>query len=487
MKSRLKYIIFAVILASAAPVNGAEAYNASERNINGFDVKYISIDMKDSAIKPLLLTANNSLSSKESVVSMSEYAGAFAAVSGSPVSSAGEFSQPVGPLIREGKPIHAGNGLTVGITKTGGLIIDHIAFDIFGYVNGELKAIPWGINQIISDDNGIVVFTPEYGAPVPVDKGCRAVIVSDGLVFHITSLDFLTPPGGFALLYNPGVVYMIGERYKIGDEVSYDYKIKTVKTSPADWESVVVAVGAEIDLIINDELTAGQGFKTLSANDRWRIADRSFIGSSQDGKLVIGTVSNTTISGLSSICQSLGLKNAACLDSSDSISLYHNDSIAESGKDVNNSIGFVDINSIGALQQTAVSVTANEQKVSVGGAVYELRGYNVGGYNYFMLRDLAYILRNSRHRFGVEWSGANRIIYVNKGRSYNPDGTELSKKGVFATRQAQAGNASLVVDGTSYNFVVYNFDGNNYFKIRDLGEAIDFPVEWDAESKTIII
>ena len=481
------YIILMIVLTSAIPCFGSDVFSVVEKSINGSDVKYITVDIKDSSIKPVLLTANNSLSSVESLVSMSEYAGVSAAVSGSSFDNAGGFKLPIGTLIKDGKLIHTGTGITVGIMKTGDLMIDRITFDIFGYINGDLKAIPWTINQITNDSEGIVVFTPEFGVPVSVSKGCKAVIVTSGYVTQITSSDFLTPPEGFAIVYNPGVVYMVTERYKIGDKVSYDYKIKTVKTPPASWENVVVAVGVEADLIINDEITAGQGFKTLSSNEQWKVVDRTFLGSTQDGRLMIGTVSNATVYGISSICQSLGLKNAVSINSADFSSLYYNGNILKSGKDINNSLGFADINSINASRQDAAPAAANEQKVSVGGAVQNLRGYNISGYNYFMLRDIAYILRNTKYKFSVDWNNASRTINVSKGKSYNPVGTELSNKGVFASRQAQAGNASLVVDGTEYDFVVYNFEGNNYYKIRDLGEAMSFPVEWDARTKTILI
>ena len=485
--TRLKCIILTIILTSAIPSYGADAFSVFENNINGSDVNYLTIDMKNSSIKPLLLTANNGLSSADSVVSMSEYAGAVAAVCGSPFDNTGGLKLPVGTLIKDGKLIHTGTGVTAGIKMNGDLLIDRVTFDIFGYINGDLKAIPWAVNQITGDSEGIVVFTPEFGVAVPVAKGCKAVIVSGGYVSHITSSDFLTPSEGFAILYNPGVVYMVAERYKIGDKVSYDYKIKTVKTSPSDWENVVVAVGAEADLIINEELTAGQGFKTLSGGERWKAVDRAFLGSTQDGRLFIGAASNATIYGIASICQLLGLKNAVSLNSADYVSLYYNGSALRSGKDVNNSLGFADINSINALRQDAASATANEQKISVGGAVQNLRGYNISGYNYFMLRDIAYILRNTKYKFSVDWNNASKTISANKGKNYKPVGTELNNKGVFESRQAQVGNASLVVDGTTYDFVVYNFEGNNYYKIRDLGEAMNFPVEWDAGTKTIII
>ena len=36
-------------------------------------------------------------------------------------------------------------------------------------------------------------------------------------------------------------------------------------------------------------------------------------------------------------------------------------------------------------------------------------------------------------------------------------------------------------------FTAYNIGGNNYFKLRDIGEAFDFGVDWDQDAQTISI
>jgi hypothetical protein len=43
----------------------------------------------------------------------------------------------------------------------------------------------------------------------------------------------------------------------------------------------------------------------------------------------------------------------------------------------------------------------------------------------------------------------------------------------------------LVVDGTPVAAEAYNINGNNYFKLRDIAAAVDFGIDWDADSSTI--
>ena len=42
-------------------------------------------------------------------------------------------------------------------------------------------------------------------------------------------------------------------------------------------------------------------------------------------------------------------------------------------------------------------------------------------------------------------------------------------------------------DGAEVQLTAYNIGGNNYFKLRDIGAAFDFGVEWDGAQNSIVI
>ena len=48
-------------------------------------------------------------------------------------------------------------------------------------------------------------------------------------------------------------------------------------------------------------------------------------------------------------------------------------------------------------------------------------------------------------------------------------------------------SSKINLDYSIISLVAYNIDGNNYFKLRDIGMAFDFGVTWDGENNTIII
>jgi hypothetical protein len=69
---------------------------------------------------------------------------------------------------------------------------------------------------------------------------------------------------------------------------------------------------------------------------------------------------------------------------------------------------------------------------------------------------------------------------------YEPDGTELG--GIpGAKAMAALPNAVVMIDGRVVYMDVRNIGGSNYFKLRDIGRAIGFSVDYDAGSNTVLI
>jgi len=70
---------------------------------------------------------------------------------------------------------------------------------------------------------------------------------------------------------------------------------------------------------------------------------------------------------------------------------------------------------------------------------------------------------------------------------YTQVGGELSIPQSIANKQAAVSTASLFLNDSKILLKAYNIDGNNYFKLRDLGDALDFNVDWNQELQTINI
>jgi hypothetical protein len=126
------------------------------------------------------------------------------------------------------------------------------------------------------------------------------------------------------------------------------------------------------------------------------------------------------------------------------------------------------------------------QKITVNGADVAFDAYNINGNNYFKLRDLAKALDGSAKQFEVDWDGEKNAITLTSGKAYTPVGDELAA-GDGKNKEALSSTAKVYLDGEELSLTAYNINGYNYFKLRDLGQAIDFGVDYDAATNTVII
>ncbi len=135
----------------------------------------------------------------------------------------------------------------------------------------------------------------------------------------------------------------------------------------------------------------------------------------------------------------------------------------------------------------AANVMLSPQGLTVNGIPIECEKYNIDGSNYFKLRDIAYLLNGTENQFGVGYDNANHTVTVTSGIAYTPNGSELvigEDKSATAVPSVQ----TILINGVEdAGLSAYNLGGNNYFKLRDLGEALGFLVDYDKASNTAIV
>ena len=136
----------------------------------------------------------------------------------------------------------------------------------------------------------------------------------------------------------------------------------------------------------------------------------------------------------------------------------------------------------------AETTMLSAQKLTVNGAAVECEKYNIDGYNYFKLRDLAQLLNGTASQFNVDYDKAAKQMIVTTGVPYTtPNGTEL-KVGADNSASAMPTIQTLVVDGeVRSDLTAYNIGGSNFFKLRDLGKVLHFYVHYDKATNTAIV
>ena len=127
---------------------------------------------------------------------------------------------------------------------------------------------------------------------------------------------------------------------------------------------------------------------------------------------------------------------------------------------------------------------AKTQTVCLDGLKYNTVAYNIDDNNYFKLRDIAQILSGTIKTFDIKYDGATNSIDMLSFYDYTAVGGELTP-GDGVTRTAHSSSAFLTLDGVPIKATCYNIDGNNYFKLRDITDALDCRVEWDGGNQLI--
>ena len=129
---------------------------------------------------------------------------------------------------------------------------------------------------------------------------------------------------------------------------------------------------------------------------------------------------------------------------------------------------------------------ATSSKVLVDGKEIKFEAYNICGNNYFKLRDVAAAISGSAKNFDVTWDSQNSVIDLITGKAYTAVGGEL-KAGDGTNKLAKMCNATVCKNGEYIYPKAFLIGGNNYFKLRDLGELFDFDVSWDGENNCITV
>ncbi len=136
--------------------------------------------------------------------------------------------------------------------------------------------------------------------------------------------------------------------------------------------------------------------------------------------------------------------------------------------------------------KTIVTKTAvpTNSEVKVDGVDAEFEAYNIDGYNYFKLRDIAYAINGSEKQFNTVWDSEKEMITLDMGKAYVAAGGEMTS-GSGKTKTAVTSTAGVLVNGTLIETDAYNIDGMNYYKLRDIAKAVNFGVSWSDELNSI--
>jgi plastocyanin len=145
------------------------------------------------------------------------------------------------------------------------------------------------------------------------------------------------------------------------------------------------------------------------------------------------------------------------------------------------------LSTISASAAVSVNASRTNASIQVDGATVAFDAYNINGNNYFKLRDIAKVLDGREKQFEVTWNATTNSINLLTDRSYTSVGGELSQASGTSIKSAILSSSKVSINRLQTVLTAYNIDGYNYFKLRDLGNALNFGVAFDSTSNLILI
>jgi len=145
-------------------------------------------------------------------------------------------------------------------------------------------------------------------------------------------------------------------------------------------------------------------------------------------------------------------------------------------------------------------VAISPQSIYINGEKANLTAYLINGSNYFKLRDIGQALD-----FGVDWDSETQSVQVDSSKPYTPaqaqgddspddspddsdtDASEGATDNASSDAIESIGLSAqrIYIDGELTSFTAYLINGSNYFKLRDIGQALNFGVDWDSETQSV--
>ena len=136
-----------------------------------------------------------------------------------------------------------------------------------------------------------------------------------------------------------------------------------------------------------------------------------------------------------------------------------------------------------------MKVKVSPQKVTLDGKEVKISGYNIKDENYFKLRDVAAVLKDTDAKFSVDYKEADKDakgqVVLTPGKEYEVLDTDL--KEVKAESVAMGTNDEVKVVDKDLEAKAYKIDGNNYYRLRDIAKALNFGVDYDKETNTVVL
>ena len=137
-------------------------------------------------------------------------------------------------------------------------------------------------------------------------------------------------------------------------------------------------------------------------------------------------------------------------------------------------------------ESKTVDAVKNTKKVTLDGEEVKVGAYDVEGYNYLKLRDIAAILNGKKCQFDVGYDNATKVFSVELAKGYEKLEGDLAEikdekaKTIVSVKK-------ILVNGEEKEVKTALINEYNYMQLRDLGSLVGLGVGYDEVNKVIML
>ena len=137
-------------------------------------------------------------------------------------------------------------------------------------------------------------------------------------------------------------------------------------------------------------------------------------------------------------------------------------------------------------ESKTVDAVKNTKKVTLDGEEVMVGAYDVEGYNYLKLRDIAAILNGKKCQFSVGYDEPTKLISVELAKDYEKVEGDLAE---IKDEKAKAivSVKKILVNGEEKEVKTALINEYNYMQLRDLASLVGLGVKYDAANKVIML
>lgn len=136
--------------------------------------------------------------------------------------------------------------------------------------------------------------------------------------------------------------------------------------------------------------------------------------------------------------------------------------------------------------QNTVSFTSHYIEIDQA-TLIQIPAFNINGNTFFKLRDLAYTFIGTLSEFDISWNSHQNIINIIYPGVYTSTGSELTINDLPSSSLIAHSSVAVMINGIPVTLQSYNINGNNFFRLQDLSQILNFSINFQYETLAIII